>query len=133
MVVQPWKFFSEVDQDRDYLALSTFLPLAKSSARRAFWRDTRRVEGQLAAAEGLVGYTLRVKLLKRQSWTLSVWDGEASLTAFRAASPHRDVMAPRDWRLGDFKSVRWRLRGADVPPTWGEALDRLAGRQTRPP
>ena len=117
--MQPWKFFSEVDQDRDYLAMSTFLPLEKSRMRRAFRRDTKQVERQLAAAEGLVGYTLRVEFLSRQYWTLSVWDGEASLTAFKGASPHHDVMAPRDWRLGDFKSVQWQLRGTDVPPTWG--------------
>ncbi|MFQ5986450.1 MAG: hypothetical protein ACE5KQ_03745 [Thermoplasmata archaeon] len=124
MVAQPWKFFSEVDPDHEYLAMSTFLPL--ESGGRAFRRDTKRVEGQLAASEGLVGYSLRVKFLRRHYWTLSVWEEEANLMAFKETAPHRDMMGLRKWRLGTFKSVRWRLSGAAIPPTWEEALERLS-------
>lgn len=126
MVAQPWKFFSEVDPDREYLAMSTFLPLEKYGMISAFRKDTRLVEGQLAASEGLIGYALRVKFLHRHFWTLSIWKDESDLMAFKETPPHREMMGSRTWRLGKFKSVRWRLPGTDVPPTWPDALERLA-------
>ncbi|MFQ5918940.1 MAG: hypothetical protein ACE5I4_02690 [Thermoplasmata archaeon] len=129
MVAQPWKFFAEIEPDHEYLVMSTFLPLEGSGMRRAFGRDVRRVERQLASSEGLVGYSLRVKFWRRHYWTLSVWEDERSLIAFSEAAPHRDVMAPRDWRLSGFKSVHWRVRGTEIPPTWRETLDRLGSGQ----
>lgn len=132
MVAQPWRFFAEVDPDREYVVVSTFLQLEASRMRRAFRRDVKRIEGQLASSAGLVGYSLRFKFWTRHYWTVSIWEDEGSITAFKETAPHRDVMTPQDWRLAEFGSVQWPLRGAEVPPSWEETLDRLGSRLAGP-
>jgi heme-degrading monooxygenase HmoA len=48
--------------------------------------------GQLRRTPGLLGYSLLARILKRQFWTLSMWEGEAALQQFVMENPHSQVM-----------------------------------------
>ena len=65
-------------------------------------------------------------------WTLSAWDSEASMAAFRAAPPHREAMS----RLAawcDEASVAHWTEAAGGLPSWRHAEEELAacGRLSR--
>ncbi len=62
-----------------YLVMASHLPLKRISSTVRFFRGVTAVRRQLAAADGLVGYTLRAKPLARDYWTLSVWKDEGFL------------------------------------------------------
>jgi hypothetical protein len=114
--------FRPPEPDREYLALLTELPLRRFRDLGAFLLHTWRIQGQLRRTPGLMGYSLRARPLRRQFWTLSVWEGDDALRRFVGASPHAQVMAALQGKMGRTRFVRWRLRGADYPPPWPEAL-----------
>jgi heme-degrading monooxygenase HmoA len=105
--------------------LATHLPLDSYLATPRFLRLVRSVQRQLSGTPGLVGYTLLAKPLKRQYWTLSMWDDESALQAFVGTKPHLDVMSTLSGDMGSTQFVRWQVRGAEAHPTWPDALARL--------
>ena len=108
------------------MALLTYLPLKRLASTPAFVRDVQRIRGQLARSPGLIGYSLRAKPLRKEYWTLSVWDSERALLAFVRGQPHSGVMSSLRNRMGPTKFVRWRVSGSAALPTWDEAIRRGA-------
>jgi hypothetical protein len=100
------------------------LPLKRFRDLGAFLRYTWRIQGQLRQTPGLLGYSLRAHILKRQFWTLSVWEGDAALRRFVTENPHGHVMAALRGKMDRTRFVRWGMRGAEFPPRWREALTR---------
>ena len=74
MPALPWKSFAPPENDREYSALLTYLPLKRWRAIPKFMRYTSQIQRQLADSEGLIGYALDAKVLSRDFWTLSVWE-----------------------------------------------------------
>jgi heme-degrading monooxygenase HmoA len=97
-----------------------------STATLAFFRDVQGVRAQLARSEGLVGYALRARPLRREYWTLSVWESERALLAFVKEQPHGGIMGSLRGRMGATKFVRWRVGAADPLPGWEDAMRRAA-------
>lgn len=116
-----WKSIASAESDREYLALLTFLPLKSFRALPKFLKYNSQIERQLSESRGLVGYSVRVKLLKLNFWTLSVWEDEAALMDFVYRIPHSEVMQSLAPHMGQTKFVRWKLKGTEVPPSWDEA------------
>jgi len=75
----PWTTRVEMEPGSGYLVMASHLPLKRISSTVRFFRGVTAVRRQLAAADGLVGYTLRAKPLARDYWTLSVWKDEGFL------------------------------------------------------
>lgn len=92
MVGAKWKFFTPLDPEREYLALATFLPLRPSKTRREFLRWAGAVQKQLRGTQGVVGYTLRAKFLRRRFYTVSIWEDREALRAFVDEPPHAEAM-----------------------------------------
>ncbi len=122
----PWKSFHQLDRDRDYLVLASSIPAREYSATAKLFRGSRTVRRQLASTDGVVGFSLLARPLRKQYATLSVWVGEDALDRFAAESPHRELMADLAPLMDDTVFVRWTIRGVDGRPTWSEALRRLA-------
>lgn len=74
---------------------------------------------------GLVGNSLQAQLLNKSFWTLSVWRDESSLDTFLQALPHLRIMQQLRPYMGQTQFVRWQARGAELPPTWPDAMKRL--------
>jgi len=94
-----------------------------------FFRGVSAVREQLAAADGLAGYTLRAKPLARDNWTLSVWTDETALREFMRTAPHVRLMTSLKPFMGPTKFVTWTISAADGRLSLVGALERLASGQ----
>lgn len=123
----PWKSLSEAEPDREYTVLATFFHLKSFLTTFRFLRMARRVMEQLEAGPpGLVGFSLRAKLLRRHYWTLSVWEDRQGLMSFIRSRPHLTAMERLAGEMRAFDSARWSAFGTGYPPPWKEAYRRLA-------
>jgi quinol monooxygenase YgiN len=109
-----------------YLVMASHLPLKRISSTVRFFRAVSAIRKQLAAADGLIGYTLRAKPLARNYWTLSVWTSETALREFMRTPPHAGLMASLKPLMGATKFVTWTIHAADGRPSLADALERLA-------
>jgi len=116
--------FRQSAPQQEYLVLLTALPLKRLRDLGRFLLYTVRIQGQLRQTPGLLGYALRAQVLRRQFWTLSVWEGAAALQQFVHEHPHHQVMRALQGKMGETRFVRWRLRGAELPPQWDDAFAR---------
>ena len=122
----PWTSFVQRVSEREYVALLSYLPLRRLSSTLPFLWAVQQVRRQLARSTGLVGYSLRASPLRREYWTLSVWESERALLAFVKTQPHNGLISSLRGRMGATSFIRWRLGGTDPLPTWDEAMRRAA-------
>ena len=119
-----WKSLRPAEPEREYMALLTYLPLKKYRTIPRFLGYARRVEAQLSETEGIVGYSVRAKFMRRDFWTLSVWESEDALQAFVHQGFHSGLMTVLMPDMGATNFVRWKVKGRDCPPSWDDALQR---------
>ncbi len=122
MPTTPWKGYRSVKPDEEFLALLSYLPLARFRKLPQFFRHSSDIQTQLDQAVGLIGYSLRAQLFRRHFWTLSVWEDDNALMNFVRTTPHAQVMKNLQGHMGATRFVRWTLKGASVPPDWKGAL-----------
>ncbi len=125
MPTLPWISFGEADPTRDYVVLASRLPLARFRDIPMFLRATLAIRRQLARADGLLGYGLDARLLRRTFWTLSVWRDEDAVAAFARADPHEAHVARIRPRMNSTTFVTWDVQGARLPVTWTQARQRV--------
>ena len=86
------------------------------------WRNFL-TERQVMRAPGFLGGRLLVDV-RRTFWTLTVWESEKAMKAFRGSGAHAAVM-PRLARWCDEASyAHWELASAEIP-SWPEASEHL--------
>jgi heme-degrading monooxygenase HmoA len=90
-----------------------------------FFRFVQAVRRQLAAADGLIGYSLWAKPVAKRYWTLSVWRDEAALVSFMRTTLHAEIMTKLRPDMSATKFVRWTVKGSEAPITWDEGLRHL--------
>jgi hypothetical protein len=122
----PWKQLQPHDPNREYVAFASRIP---PRSRRSTWRlfrGSRAVSRQLAQTDGVVGFSLLARPLRKEYATLSLWIDDASLASFASSAPHcelRDELAPE---MAPTTFRRWNVAAGEARPTWSEALRRLA-------
>jgi hypothetical protein len=121
----PWKTLAVVQKDREYLAMLSYLPLSRYSKIPLFMRFSMRINKQLRATPGAIGYSMRAKLFARQFWTLSVWENSAALMDFVSKVPHSESMKAIAPFMGKTSFAQWKVSGAAVPLRWDEAIRRM--------
>jgi quinol monooxygenase YgiN len=119
-----WKALAPAEKNRDYLALLSYLPLKKYRAIPSFLRFSFQIQKQLRGTPGVIGYSLRAKVLSRNFWTLSVWEDEKALMDFVAQLPHGEAMKAMTPHMGPSKVTQWRVAGSALPLRWEEAIQR---------
>jgi hypothetical protein len=70
----PWITFATADANREYLALSSYLPPNKYGAVPSFFRFSFHIQNQLHDTPSGARCPLRAKVLPRSFRTLSVWE-----------------------------------------------------------
>jgi heme-degrading monooxygenase HmoA len=128
-MILPWKSFLKAEPEGEYLALLTVLPLKKYSKIPGFLRATLAIQRQLARSKGLVGYSLDAHPLRREFWTLSVWEDEDALADFVRANPHGKTTSDLIPHMGATRFIRWKIRGSELPPQWSDAKRRASSRE----
>jgi len=111
--------------DRSYVVLASSIPVLRLSSTRRLFRGARAVREQLERTEGVVGFSLLARPLRKQYATLSVWVDEKALGAFAHENPHGKLMTDLAPEMGATKFVRWTINGSDGRPSWNDALRRL--------
>jgi hypothetical protein len=106
----------------------TFISVTRLRIRSAFflppffWGNERAAR-QLARSPGYLGGKLLIDR-HRTFWTVTAWDDEAGMRAFRSSGAHRQVM-PRLLSWCDEASIaHWTQDGPELPD-WLEAHRRL--------
>src|SRR5713226_8373678 len=120
----PWIKFATPDTSREYFALISLLPLKKFRAIPIFLRYLFQIQKQLRATPGVIGYSLRAKVLSRNFWTLSAWADEETLMDFVAKIPHAQAMKAMEPHMGPTKFTKWKVLGTALPLRWEEAMER---------
>ena len=124
MATTPWRSFGQVEPQREYLVLLSYLPLKRISGIPPLLLHTIRIMSQLRRSRGLAGYSLRAELGAKRFWTLSAWEEEAALRAFVQSQPHAGTMRVMAPHMDKTAFIRWRLTGSQLPPAWEDALRR---------
>jgi hypothetical protein len=120
-----WKAFAEPVREKEYVMLISLLPLKHYWNLPSFFRHTGAIQNQLSESNGLIGYSLRLSLVSKKGWTLSVWEDERSLAEFVRKTPHAATMEKLRRSMKQTKFVTQTILGSNVPPNWDEALGYL--------
>ncbi len=126
MPASPWRTLGSPDPNGDVVALLSYLPLKSYWRVLPFFLYTAQVMKQLASAQAVLGYSLLARPLSKQFWTLSAWENGEALQAFVQRPPHVRVMEALTPHMNQTRSVRWTVKGSQLPLRWDEALGRMA-------
>src|SRR5260370_10096241 len=88
----PWATFASADATREYFALLSYLPVNKYRAIPGFLRFAFQIQRQLRTTPGIIGYSLRAKLVSRNFCTLSAWEDEQAFRDFVVTLPPGPAM-----------------------------------------
>lgn len=124
MPALPWKSITPTQRGDEYVALLTYLPLASWRSIPKFIRHTRRIQRQLRHTDGVIGYALDAHPIRREFWTLSVWQNDEAISRFVHNDPHHQTMDDLAARMGTTSFTRWPIDAASVPPNWRDAQRR---------
>ena len=124
MRASPWRTYRKVEQERNYVALLCVFPLKSYGAIPRFLRFTWELRQQMKSARGLIGCSYLVQPMRKEFWTLSVWESEKTLTNFLRRDPHYSAMLALQPEMGPTRFIRWTIQGAACPPRWDEAFAR---------
>ncbi|MEO8664921.1 MAG: hypothetical protein ABI462_05435 [Ignavibacteria bacterium] len=116
-----WCKLKVADDQKEYIALLSHLPLKKHWSIPSVIKNTSIIDKQLRETKGLIGFAFQAEIIKKQFWTLSVWDDRTSLNDFVSKIPHSDVMITLAPHMRQTKFTEWSIKGSDLPPDWNEA------------
>lgn len=122
----PWKTMQPMQPDRDYVVLASSIPPRSRASTRALFAGASAVRKQLAQTDGVVGFSLLARPVRKQYATLSVWEDEGALENFARSHPHSRLMAELGPEMAPTTFARWTVRGVDARPSWRDALARLS-------
>jgi heme-degrading monooxygenase HmoA len=112
--------------DRDYVVFASSIPPRRRTSTRALFAGASAVRKQLANTDGVIGYSLLARPLRKQYATLSVWQDEAALEDFAGSGRHAQLMADLGPEMAPTTFARWSVHGGDARPSWRDALARLS-------
>src|SRR5215210_7354223 len=115
MPALPWKASTTPESGREYHALLSHLPLNTFRTLPKFMRFTVQIRRQLAASEGLIGYSLDANVPGKEFWTLSVWEDRESLWRFVQRMPHSRVMTDLLPYMAQTAFFHFQVDGSSVP------------------
>jgi heme-degrading monooxygenase HmoA len=122
----PWTAKTAPDAEATYVVMGTYLPLRGYRFIPRFLAETMKIRRQLAGADGLVGYALDAHLLRKEFFTVSVWENREALDRFARAEPHASITRATPKRMGHSKFRTWSAAGGDVPVGWDAVRTHLA-------
>jgi hypothetical protein len=125
MLPTPWKSFASPRDDKEYVALLSFLPLKRYWTIPKFAGLTMETMGQLAKSHGLIGYSLGAELMRKRFWTVSAWEDRQSLMDFVEQIPHSRIMQELAPHMDKTAFAEWTVRAPEIPISWAIARQHL--------
>jgi hypothetical protein len=112
----------EPEAGREYLTLISYLPLTTHFIIPKFLYLAGQIQTQLAGSDGAFGYSLIAYILKKEFWTMSVWEDDQSLAKFVKTGAHLRTMRELSRFLSpERRFVKVLVKGSDVPMPWDRA------------
>jgi hypothetical protein len=127
----PWVTVHELDADHEYVVMATRFVVTSRWHLLGVMNATQQLWQSLPTTAGLAGYAFDVSPLQGSLSTLTAWRDRASLTAFVRGPIHASLVARTGARMKSSLFSDWMSAGADLPPEWAMAHDRLAASPTR--
>jgi hypothetical protein len=127
----PWVALHDLDPERDYVVMATRFVVTSRWHLPGVMNSTQRLWQSLPTTAGLVGYAFDVSPLQGSLSTLTVWRDRSSLIAFVRGPLHASLVARTAPRMKSSLFADWMSAGADLPPAWPTAHERLVAARTR--
>ncbi|MEL6607194.1 MAG: hypothetical protein AAFP88_03020 [Bacteroidota bacterium] len=122
-------------QDDDLVVVGLTKAVRGKDARknRLFWNNTKAVIDSLKRGEhpGLLGHAVRVEILGKASWTMTVWKDEESLNNFVRSPIHQKAIREGFAALQDANFARVKRALKDIPLSWAEVEAILTAQNAR--
>ena len=123
---QSWKQLAPADPDQEYLAFTSRFAMRSILGVPSFMAASLRIMKQVEGSPGVIGYSLGGHLPGLYFYTLSAWMDEPSLRAFSRALQHGEALRRFHQAMrAPSPFIRWRVRGAELPLRWADALERI--------
>jgi heme-degrading monooxygenase HmoA len=120
-----WQSFAEPAPESELRGVVGYLhPSRYRTVPRVLWH-TREIEAQLAGSGGLVGYSLRAKLARKEFWAVAAWESDESLREFVESDPHAGIRTTLKREMKESWFQTFDVRGEEVPLDIDEALRRV--------
>lgn len=100
--------------------------------RTDFDRGADQVLAMLPAQPGLVGYSVRSRLIGHEVWTATVWIDEASINAFVRSPEHIAAVRQGAPAVKNVQYHRVKIPVSELPLNWSRVLAELQ-KAPRPP
>jgi heme-degrading monooxygenase HmoA len=105
--------------------LASWIPPKKRSSTWRLFRGSRAVADQLAGTEGVIGFSMLARPIRKHYATISLWSDDAALAAFARSAAHGRLQRDLSHEMAATSFVRWTVRGEDGVPSWADVLHRL--------
>ncbi len=125
MPTLPWNSINEVDADRTYKVMLTYLPLRRYRDTFRFMKYVNEVIKQLKQTEGIIGYSLKAHPFSKNYWTVSVWESDEAISKYIQTLPHSAVMKKMRGAMGKTTFESWDVYKNQIPIQWSDALGHL--------
>lgn len=110
---------------RDTVVLAITHAQLISTERAAFDRGADRVVEMLPAQPGIVGYSVRSRLLGHEVWTATVWRDDASIDAFVRSPEHLTAVRQGSSAIANVEYHRVQIPFSELPLDWSRVLAEL--------
>jgi hypothetical protein len=130
MPASPWTTVRDLDPDHGYVVMATRFEVTSRRHLLGVMGRTQDLWRSLPTTDGLVGHRFASSPLRGTLSTLTAWRDRASLDAFVRGPVHTSLVTGTRQLLAASAFVAWESPGADLPPTWAAADERLDA--TRP-
>ena len=133
MMKSPWKQVRPFEAGARYVALASHIPPKRRASTWRLFKGSRAVTKQLTQTEGVVGFSLLARPLKKEYATISLWIDDEALAAFARSAPHAELRSELASEMAPTTFLRWEVAATDGVPTWREVLERLSSARTTTP
>ena len=121
-----WEAFSEINPELEYLAVIEMGERKSVWSYFSFLLRARKVGKQLKNAKGVIGLTGRLGFLNREVVLVAIFENDNALTDFAHSGQHAKCMKEsKNAVKGGFKSAKWHISGADIPPKLDDAINKI--------
>ncbi|MDR3415467.1 MAG: hypothetical protein P4L83_04695 [Nevskia sp.] len=83
-----------------------------------------RLRRQWSAMEGAIGLSMAGRVLRRTTYTISVWRSEAELRRFLGSPAHQRLVRRYRGRVESSAAAQWQVETFDLAQAWNEARRR---------
>jgi quinol monooxygenase YgiN len=116
----------DAPENREAVVMASRFDLLTLGQVPRFLLAALRVRRQMLASPGVLGVSLVANPMHKTFYTLSAWQNRDVLDAAVSQQPHAAVMAHFRPRMAASQFVFWTAPASELPPTWPDAMRRLA-------